>query len=628
MTKKRGKRYTSSEAIARQPKRKMFDLQITIENDFKNRSSDDSDDVRMRKREENRKVMTSHKKSQRDKMTLSDNDEVLTSRHHDVDRLSIEADEEFDVRSVASVDRSDIPEARREAITESNVDVESVASLTGIDLEPTIVDSVTFSRDVDEISLLPTSENEDDVICAGVGSDEEPAPPGVEEVEEVRSKPIAPLLPEAVKVKLVEKHLRMLKYLFRESHIYMIKSNNHDNIELAKTRNIWSTPPNNETKLNKSLREARNVILVFSVRESGSFQGFARLVSESRRDSSPIPWVLPPGMSAKALGGVFKIDWLCRHQLSFNETIEIHNSFNFNKPIKIGRDGQEIEPESGKKLCLRFPPDTSVNLEKIIQDARRRHKSNGGPPKYIYPQPQLDCRDRRFQVARSEIRARPLIHDNLHNNDHIDRHHQHLTNPYKRDVLPTMMSQITACNTHQLYPPPGGDFKSLYYNQVSSAESSQLASTVAIPTTSSPLSYRLSSRVTKATNRFDDAMTSTRRYDSQSHAAACDDFIRRISSGKKVAPLHHQHHHHSSSRDLRHRSRSRDRMFARRTSFDRETSFDSFEHEEDRRRGDYERIASSRHRSFYHQRKSPVAGEYYDHNRKREYRDHYVTRGR
>lgn len=40
--------------------------------------------------------------------------------------------------------------------------------------------------------------------------------------------------------------------------------------------------------------------------------GFARLASESHHGGSPIHWVLPAGMNAKMLGGVFKIDWLCR----------------------------------------------------------------------------------------------------------------------------------------------------------------------------------------------------------------------------------------------------------------------------------------------------------------------------
>ena len=82
------------------------------------------------------------------------------------------------------------------------------------------------------------------------------------------------------------------------------------------------------------------MLLIFSVRESGRFQGvkdqrslgiqeavpsscplslslslsvlpgFARLTVESRHDGPNIPWVLPPGISQAQLGGVFRLDWI------------------------------------------------------------------------------------------------------------------------------------------------------------------------------------------------------------------------------------------------------------------------------------------------------------------------------
>lgn len=57
------------------------------------------------------------------------------------------------------------------------------------------------------------------------------------------------------------------------------------------------------------------MILIFSVRESGSFQGFARVNGSSIKDGPKINWVLPPGISAKALSGVFKLDWISRYVL-------------------------------------------------------------------------------------------------------------------------------------------------------------------------------------------------------------------------------------------------------------------------------------------------------------------------
>jgi len=60
------------------------------------------------------------------------------------------------------------------------------------------------------------------------------------------------------------------------------------------------------------------VILIFSVAESGRFQGYARLSSECRQDSDlQVNWILPPTLSAKSLMGVFKIDWITKYSFEF-----------------------------------------------------------------------------------------------------------------------------------------------------------------------------------------------------------------------------------------------------------------------------------------------------------------------
>uniref|UniRef100_A0A1B6FWM4 YTH domain-containing protein n=1 Tax=Cuerna arida TaxID=1464854 RepID=A0A1B6FWM4_9HEMI len=165
-----------------------------------------------------------------------------------------------------------------------------------------------------------------------------------------------------------------INYLFRDARFFVIKSNNAENIALSKAKGVWSTLPQNETKLNTAFKESRNVVLVFSVKESGKFAGFARLYSESRRDVGPISWVLPPGLSAKALGGVFKVDWICRKELPFTSTMHLYNPWNEGKPVKIGRDGQEIEPRVGEELCRLFPEDEGIELTPILRKSKEAAK--------------------------------------------------------------------------------------------------------------------------------------------------------------------------------------------------------------------------------------------------------------
>ncbi|KAM7368485.1 hypothetical protein PAMP_012827 [Pampus punctatissimus] len=178
-----------------------------------------------------------------------------------------------------------------------------------------------------------------------------------------------------------------LRYILRDARFFLIKSNNHENVSLAKAKGVWSTLPVNEKKLNAAFRSARSVVLVFSVRESGKFQGFARLASESHHGGSPIHWVLPAGMNAKMLGGVFKIDWLCRRELPFTKTAHLSNPWNEHKPVKIGRDGQEIQPDVGAQLCALFPLDESVDVHQVARRVRQKRRTPSEPrPRGRLPQ--------------------------------------------------------------------------------------------------------------------------------------------------------------------------------------------------------------------------------------------------
>ncbi|XP_059477641.1 YTH domain-containing protein 1 isoform X2 [Neocloeon triangulifer] len=169
-----------------------------------------------------------------------------------------------------------------------------------------------------------------------------------------------------------------LNYLFRGARFFLMKSNNAENIALSKAKGVWSTLPINETKLNQAFRESRNVLLVYSVKESGKFAGFARLATESQRDVAPVSWVLPSGLSAKALGGVFDVDWICRKELPFSKTLHLYNPWNDSKAVKIGRDGQEIEPRVAEELCRLFPEDPNIDMTPILRKSKAASKRVGG----------------------------------------------------------------------------------------------------------------------------------------------------------------------------------------------------------------------------------------------------------
>ena len=57
-----------------------------------------------------------------------------------------------------------------------------------------------------------------------------------------------------------------LNYLFRDARFFLVKSNNPENVSIAKAKSVWSTPPQNEAKFNQAFAESRNVLLIFSVK--------------------------------------------------------------------------------------------------------------------------------------------------------------------------------------------------------------------------------------------------------------------------------------------------------------------------------------------------------------------------
>lgn len=234
-------------------------------------------------------------------------------------------------------------------------------------------------------------------------------------------------------------YMTKLNYLFRDTRFFLIKSNNAENITLSKAKGVWSTLPQNEANLNQAYRESRNVLLIFSVKESGKFAGFARLGSESRRDVAPISWVLPPGLSAKVLDGVFKVDWICRKDLPFSSTLHLYNPWNEGKPVKIGRDGQEIEPKVAEELCRLFPEDEGIEMTPILRKSKEASKkgylrSGGNYRTYRAP---LSSRGSNFRNRLStSSRSRRKMFLSPRNRISSSSYKRRSPSPYLRERLP------------------------------------------------------------------------------------------------------------------------------------------------------------------------------------------------
>ncbi|CAN4075947.1 unnamed protein product [Withania somnifera] len=130
---------------------------------------------------------------------------------------------------------------------------------------------------------------------------------------------------------------------------FVIKSLNHENIQLSVNKGIWATQAMNEPILDDAYNNSSKVILIFSVNMSGYFQGYAQMVSAlgltrdqvwSQGNGGRNPW-----------GRSFEVKWLRLCDLPFQRTLHLKNPWNQYKPVKISRDCQELPPDIGEALC-------------------------------------------------------------------------------------------------------------------------------------------------------------------------------------------------------------------------------------------------------------------------------------
>ncbi|XP_076020460.1 3'-5' RNA helicase YTHDC2 [Genypterus blacodes] len=130
---------------------------------------------------------------------------------------------------------------------------------------------------------------------------------------------------------------------FSSVQYFIMKSSHPRNIEVSQQKNIWSTTPCNEHKLNKAFLENNIIILIFTVRGSGHFQGYACMTSAVRQEDCQ-EWGL------MEFGGVFSLEWIHKETVPFHSVNHIVNRWNDNHKVQISRDGQELEPHAGAQL--------------------------------------------------------------------------------------------------------------------------------------------------------------------------------------------------------------------------------------------------------------------------------------
>lgn len=183
---------------------------------------------------------------------------------------------------------------------------------------------------------------------------------------------------------------------------FVCKSLSVADLETAKATCRWSTQMHNAARFNEAFHAAKNVYFLFSANRTASYFGYARMESPIPEEESPPPVCepveentttvtltdaildpetgeerCPPGeiVEDTKRGCLFwqvfdcpeeeaeqeqwtapcKLKWLSNGTpLPFTQTKHLRNPLNDDKPVKIARDGTEIEPSVGAQLCSLF----------------------------------------------------------------------------------------------------------------------------------------------------------------------------------------------------------------------------------------------------------------------------------
>ncbi|CCF76033.1 YT521-B-like domain [Babesia microti strain RI] len=140
---------------------------------------------------------------------------------------------------------------------------------------------------------------------------------------------------------------------------FLIKSYNEDNITTAYRNSCWATSERNAVTFSQALDKGP-VTLIFSVNGSSKFCGYSRMLNKPGQSIKVDIFKAPDGNLLK--WKIFDIQWVFYGDVHFSATEHIVNSLNFNKPLKIGRDGQEIDPFAAQQLIDLFNNPNYTNL--------------------------------------------------------------------------------------------------------------------------------------------------------------------------------------------------------------------------------------------------------------------------
>ncbi|SCN26237.1 YTH domain-containing protein, putative [Plasmodium berghei] len=129
--------------------------------------------------------------------------------------------------------------------------------------------------------------------------------------------------------------------------VFVIKCNQISHLYLSILYGVWATGKNNTRKYVNFFKENYTIIFLFSVNESGGFQGYAKMITLPVKNLYENLW----GPITKRLGGNFRVQWIKIAKIDFDVFKNITNPYNDNLPLKKSRDGTELPLNIASIIC-------------------------------------------------------------------------------------------------------------------------------------------------------------------------------------------------------------------------------------------------------------------------------------
>ncbi|CRG95713.1 YTH domain-containing protein, putative [Plasmodium gallinaceum] len=155
--------------------------------------------------------------------------------------------------------------------------------------------------------------------------------------------------------------------------VFIIKCNQISHLYLSILYGVWATGKNNTRKFVNLFKENYTIIFLFSVNESGGFQGYAKMITLPIKNLYDNLW----GSITKRLGGNFRVQWIKTAKIDFDVFKNMVNSYNDNLPLKKSRDGTELPLNLATIICnkLNSLPNEDFLAGTIYEYKRRINHS-------------------------------------------------------------------------------------------------------------------------------------------------------------------------------------------------------------------------------------------------------------